>query len=94
MNRKSLFVSVAVMVGLVAPMAQAFTVVPASYVSGVVTAIDTDRATVTVEGRAYTVTPAMLTDIAPGADVTLTLVAMKTVAIVPTALEVEDEIVE
>ncbi len=82
------------MVGLVAPMAQAFTVVPASYVSGVVTAIDTDRATVTVEGRAYTVTPAMLTDIAPGADVTLTLVAMKTVAIVPTALEVEDEIVE
>ena len=94
MNLKSLSVAAAVMVGLVAPMAQAFTVVPASYVSGVVTAIDADRNTVTVEGQAYTVAPTMLTDVDLGADVTLTLVAMKAVAIEPTALEVEDEIVE
>ena len=94
MNRKSLILSAAAMVGLVAPMAQAFTVVPAAYVSGVITAIDADRATVTVEGKAYTVAPTMLTDVDLGADVTLTLVAMKAVAIEPTALEVEDEIVE
>jgi hypothetical protein len=94
MNRTSLILSAAAMVGLVAPVAQAFTVVPASYVSGVVTAIDADRNTVTVEGQAYTVAPTMLTGVDLGADVTLTLVAMKTVAIDPTALEVEDEIVE
>ncbi len=94
MNRKSLILSAAAMVGLVAPMAQAFTVVPAAYVSGVITAIDADRATVTVEGKAYTVAPTLLDDAELGADVTLTLVAMKTVAIDPTALEVEEEIVE
>jgi hypothetical protein len=96
MNRKSLSLSAAAAVSLVAPMAQAFTVVPANYVSGVVNAIDVKRATVTIDGTAYAATAALLTDVMPGGEVTLTMLAVggryKAIALDHVANEIEPAI--
>ena len=76
MNRKSLFRSAALVAalaaGLAAPLANALTVVPAAYVTGVVTAIDAAKGTVTVNGVAYNAAPNLLTGIVTGSQIDVT----------------------
>lgn len=72
MNRKSLYLSAALVAGFVAPMANALTVVPAAYVTGIVTAIDTAKGTISVDGVAYNATAGMLNDVTTGSQVDVT----------------------
>lgn len=85
MNLKSLsIVSAAMLAGLLAPTAQAVTLVPATYASGVVTAVDAAGLTLTVEGTTYAVQGRSLLDhITPGNEVDVALVTLngKTTAI-------------
>jgi len=97
MNLKSLSFAAAVATGLFAPMAQALTVVPATYVTGFVTAVDAQRGAITVDGQAYAIAPAMLHDVTPGSEVTLALVDVAgkrtAIALEPMIEEINPEIV-
>ncbi len=98
MNLKTLALSAALVTGLVAPMAQAIIVVPAAYATGVVTAVDAARGTVTVDGIAYTATPTRLNDVTTGSQIGVAYLTvggkLTAIAIEPAATEAGDEMAE
>ncbi len=98
MNRKSLFLSAALVAGFVAPMANAITVVPAAYVTGVVTAIDVAKGTISVDGVAYNATPGMLNDVTTGSQIDVAYLMtngkLTAIAIEPTDAAADDEMAE